>query len=104
MVQFSAKRQAGCGKGRVQFSAKKIIAICVHAIDFKNCLKKNYKMQKSILFLILIITLSFNCSTNSTSKEKVVDSEKVENRGTDKENWWDNLPRPAWKKFKQIKN
>ena len=57
-------------------------------------------MQKVTLFFLLIISLLFSCSTNTT-QEKV--TEKVENRGANKENWWDKLPRPAWKAFPQIK-
>lgn len=57
-------------------------------------------MQKSILLLLFILTTFFSCTTNIT-KEKP-DTEKVENRGADKENWWDKLPRPEWKAFPQI--
>ncbi len=57
-------------------------------------------MQKSILFLLFILTATFSC-TNNISQEKNA-TEKVENRGANKENWWDKLPRPEWKAFPQI--
>ena len=57
-------------------------------------------MQKSILLLLFILTTIFSCTTN-TSKENPT-TEKVENRGANKENWWDKLPRPEWKAFPQI--
>ena len=57
-------------------------------------------MQKPILFFLIILTNILSCTTN-TSQEKST-TEKVENRGANKENWWDKLPRPAWKAFPQI--
>ncbi len=57
-------------------------------------------MQKPILLLLFILTSILSCTTN-TSKENST-TEKVENRGANKENWWDKLPRPEWKAFPQI--
>ena len=57
-------------------------------------------MPKPIFLILFISLLLFNCSSESVKQETV---EKVENRGANKENWWDNLPRPEWKKFKQLK-
>ncbi len=57
-------------------------------------------MQKSILFLLFILTATFSCTTNISQEKNA--TEKVENRGANKENWWDKLPRPEWKAFPQI--
>lgn len=32
----------------------------------------------------------------------VEDNEQVQNRGSDKDNWWDALPRPEWAEFERI--
>jgi len=57
-------------------------------------------MQKPLLLLFLVLTILFSCQTNTS--ETKASTEKVENRGANKENWWDKLPRPEWKKFQQI--
>jgi len=57
-------------------------------------------MQKHFIFLIFIVISAFSCKTNPSEETKT--TEKVENRGANKENWWDKLPRPAWKAFPQI--
>ena len=57
-------------------------------------------MRKTGLYLSLFLIISFACQTNTTEQKN---TEKVENRGANKENWWDNLPRPEWKAFQQIK-
>ncbi len=57
-------------------------------------------MQKYFLLLLLAVTIIFSCQT--TTNEERNNAEKVENRGANKENWWDKLPRPEWKAFPQI--
>ena len=32
----------------------------------------------------------------------VADNEQVQNRGADRDNWWDSLPRPEWSAFEKI--
>lgn len=57
-------------------------------------------MSKPFFLLTIISFLFVNCS-NPTLEQKT--TAQVENRGVNKENWWDNLPRSEWTKFKQIK-
>ena len=59
-------------------------------------------MQKPLLLLFLVLTILFSCQTNISKEKEQTTTEKVENRGANKENWWDKLPRPEWKKFKPI--
>jgi glyoxylase-like metal-dependent hydrolase (beta-lactamase superfamily II) len=58
--------------------------------------------------LLLIVTACLNaCSDRSENSEPVaelavVDNEQVQNRGANKDNWWDTLPRSAWSAFEKI--
>jgi glyoxylase-like metal-dependent hydrolase (beta-lactamase superfamily II) len=38
----------------------------------------------------------------ATAEPAVADNEQVQNRGADKDNWWDTLPRPEWSAFEKI--
>lgn len=66
-------------------------------------------MKNNWLFLVIIFILSSSCNTTTgptttVSTTKVsVEKEKVENRGANKEKWWDNLPRAGWKEFQKLK-
>ena len=57
-------------------------------------------MQNFIRFLLFILTASFRWTINISQEKNA--TEKVENRGANKENWCDKLPRPEWKAFPQI--
>jgi glyoxylase-like metal-dependent hydrolase (beta-lactamase superfamily II) len=60
--------------------------------------------------LILTALLIGACSGGSDSVESasqpaapaVVENEQVQNRGADKDNWWDSLPRPEWSAYQRI--
>ena len=55
--------------------------------------------MRIVLYSIIVIVVMGSCNTSTTSDTK----DRVENRGINKENWWDKLPRAAWKDFKQLK-
>lgn len=57
-------------------------------------------MRKIYFLQIVFSLLLLSCQNDVSQKETI--TEKVENRGANKENWWDKLPRPEWKKFQQI--
>lgn len=64
------------------------------------------KIHHLLLTLITICGLSA-CSDrtdNSATKDEapVADNEQVQNRGANKDNWWDSLPRPEWSAFLKI--
>jgi hypothetical protein len=58
--------------------------------------------------LLLIVTACLNaCSDRSENSEPVaelavVDNQQVQNRGANKDNWWDTLPRPEWSAYEKI--
>jgi glyoxylase-like metal-dependent hydrolase (beta-lactamase superfamily II) len=60
--------------------------------------------------LILLFALSFACACTRqadnaetvTASPAVADNEQVRNRGAEKDNWWDALPRPEWSAFEKI--
>ena len=60
-------------------------------------------MSRSLLSLVLLVLLSA-CTQGSDSDARppVADNEQVQNRGADKDNWWDSLPRPEWSAFEQV--
>jgi glyoxylase-like metal-dependent hydrolase (beta-lactamase superfamily II) len=67
---------------------------------------KAMKIHHLLLTLITICGLSA-CSDrteNSATKDEapVADNEQVQNRGANKDNWWDSLPRPEWSAFLKI--
>ena len=60
-------------------------------------------MAPTLFYTLLIFTLSSSCNTTTAPTTiESVEKEKVENRGTNKENWWGKLPRAAWKEFNRI--
>jgi glyoxylase-like metal-dependent hydrolase (beta-lactamase superfamily II) len=43
------------------------------------------------------------CADRSSEPEiAIADNEQVQNRGADKDNWWDSLPRPEWGAYEKI--
>jgi len=54
--------------------------------------------MKVVVYTVMFAMLLFSCNTSN----KTTTQERVENRGADKENWWDNLPRVAWKNFEHL--
>jgi glyoxylase-like metal-dependent hydrolase (beta-lactamase superfamily II) len=60
--------------------------------------------------LVLIILSLTACSDESTvapqegigAQREVSDNEQVQNRGADKDNWWDALPRPEWSAYEKV--
>lgn len=67
-------------------------------------------MKKQYL-LLLSLLISVACSdrpggtadtSSATARSEVVDNELVQNRGANKDNWWDTLPRPEWSAYEKI--
>jgi len=57
----------------------------------------------SLFTLSILLGCSAEQSTDTaTSDAAVVDNEQVQNRGADKDNWWDTLPRPEWSAYEQV--
>ena len=60
------------------------------------------------LLLLLITTAGLNACTQRSDNSapmttpEVADNEQVQNRGANKDNWWDNLPRPQWSAFEKV--
>jgi len=59
-----------------------------------------------VLAVVLVSLLSIACSDRSSPEHSsfvaVSDNEQVQNRGADKDNWWDSLPRPEWGAFQRV--
>lgn len=63
-----------------------------------------------LLFIVISLTACSRSSAppaESTSMPakpdvEVANNEQVQNRGADKDNWWDTLPRPEWSAFEKI--
>lgn len=64
-------------------------------------------MRRSFCFSLLILFLGA-CSESSgpdatmDAEVAVEDNDLVQNRGADKDNWWDNLPRPEWSAYRKL--
>lgn len=60
------------------------------------------------LLLLPIATFCVSaCADRSEAPESaaepvVADNQQVQNRGADKDNWWDSLPRPEWGAFEKV--
>ena len=52
--------------------------------------------------LVLVSLCLLAACTKSVDAPAVSDNEQVQNRGADKDNWWDSLPRPEWGAFEKI--
>ncbi len=65
-------------------------------------------MKNRHLLLLLIVTSGLNaCGDRSddaapAAEPVVVDNEQVQNRGANKDNWWEALPRPEWSAFEKV--
>ncbi len=67
--------------------------------------------MKSIhLFFLLIVATSNtacgdqseNAASSPEAEPEIVNNEQVQNRGANKDNWWDALPRPEWSAFEKV--
>lgn len=58
-------------------------------------------MRAHILIPLYFLVACSGESSNITDTA-VVDNEQVQNRGADKDNWWDSLPRPEWSAYERI--
>ena len=67
--------------------------------------------MKSIhLFFLLIVATantacgdqSENAASSPEAEPEIVNNEQVQNRGANKDNWWDALPRPEWSAFEKV--
>ena len=54
------------------------------------------------VFVLLILLTACTESTAPPQETAVADNEQVQNRGADKDNWWDSLPRPEWGQYEKI--
>lgn len=60
------------------------------------------------LIVLLLSTLLLSACSESTPPPAeplavpVADNNQVQNRGADKDNWWDKLPRPEWSAYERI--
>lgn len=57
---------------------------------------------KSILFLVFSLLLAAACDSKAPGAGTTADNAQVQNRGADKDNWWDALPRPEWAQYERI--
>ncbi|MEX0706539.1 MAG: MBL fold metallo-hydrolase [Woeseia sp.] len=57
---------------------------------------------KSTLFLVFSLLLAAACDNNARGVGAAADNTQVQNRGADKDNWWDALPRPEWAQYERI--
>jgi len=61
-------------------------------------------MPRLLLLQMLSVTL-LGCGPGLPPADEaatVVNNAQVQNRGADKDNWWDKLPRPEWSAYEQI--
>jgi len=63
-------------------------------------------MNRSLFWLLSLSLLSAcNEAPDSASIDAppaIANNDLVQNRGADKDNWWDNLPRPEWSAFEKV--
>ena len=55
-----------------------------------------------LLCLVIACTPQAEDAETGSAPRAVADNEQVQNRGADKDNWWDKLPRPEWSAFERI--
>lgn len=53
------------------------------------------------LFVIVLLCVA-GCGEPPADAPARADNEQVQNRGANKDNWWDKLPRPEWAAFEKI--
>ncbi|MGI9203715.1 MAG: MBL fold metallo-hydrolase [Woeseiaceae bacterium] len=56
---------------------------------------------------LLLLPLLIACSeapvpATSVTQPEIANNDQVQNRGADKDNWWDQLPRPEWSAFERV--
>jgi glyoxylase-like metal-dependent hydrolase (beta-lactamase superfamily II) len=56
------------------------------------------------LILVSLLFLIAACSGPAADEDgpEVANNEQVQNRGADKDNWWDSLPRPEWSAYEKV--
>lgn len=67
-------------------------------------------MKICYLFLIFLVAGvactdrqdSADESIAEATRQDIMDNDQVRNRGADKDNWWDKLPRPEWSAYQKI--
>jgi glyoxylase-like metal-dependent hydrolase (beta-lactamase superfamily II) len=52
--------------------------------------------------LVLVAALAAGCGGERAPPAGVADNEQVQNRGSGKDQWWDELPRPEWAEFTRV--
>ena len=62
---------------------------------------------RHVLVLPLVLSGLIACADTAddpaaVAQPAIVDNQQVQNRGADKDNWWDSLPRPEWSAFEKI--
>lgn len=62
----------------------------------------SFALVVSAVFLIAAVTGCQPDATPATESAASFDNELVENRGADKDNWWDSLPRPEWQQLERM--
>jgi glyoxylase-like metal-dependent hydrolase (beta-lactamase superfamily II) len=60
------------------------------------------KIHYLLLMLVTIYGLSACSDRAEKGAETAADNEQVQNRGANKDNWWDSLPRPEWSAYIKI--
>ena len=60
--------------------------------------------MKSKLTMVMSLVFLVACGgdTQPSGAPEVADNEQVQNRGANKDNWWDSLPRPEWSAYRKI--
>lgn len=59
-------------------------------------------MKFSLLVLACLGVSACNGSSESERSADETDNAAVQNRGANKDNWWDSLPRPEWAAFEKV--
>ena len=67
-------------------------------------------MKSFHLFFLLMLTSAMaacgdqseNAATSPEAVPEIANNEQVQNRGANKDNWWDALPRPEWSAFEKV--
>ena len=59
-------------------------------------------MPRLILISLMLLVAACTEGRLFQADPEMADNEQVQNRGADKDNWWDRLPRPAWGAFEKV--
>ena len=59
-------------------------------------------MPRLILISLMLLIAACTEGRLFQADPEIADNEQVQNRGADKDNWWDSLPRPAWSAFEKV--